>query len=61
MKRHMIYPIKTKIIFAMIVFGLKFLDRDYNPIGSMGEIRDAIFILTFIFFGDILWSIFIKR
>jgi hypothetical protein len=48
--------LKGRITLAVIVFGIAFLDSDYRPFGDLKNSLSSVFILSIIFFGDVLWN-----
>jgi predicted CDP-diglyceride synthetase/phosphatidate cytidylyltransferase len=52
--------IKGKIFATLVLFGVAFLDSDFDPFGSLEDFLNSVLVLMIIFFGDVIWS-WIKR
>jgi hypothetical protein len=48
--------LKGRITLTVIVFGMAFLDSDFEPFSNREDFLRSIFILSVIFCGDVLWN-----
>jgi hypothetical protein len=48
--------LKGRITLAVIVFGIAFLDSDYQPFSDLEHSVSSVLILSVVFFGDVLWN-----
>jgi hypothetical protein len=48
--------LKGRITLAVIVFGMAFLASEYQPFRDLKDFLNSVFILSVIFFGDVLWN-----
>jgi len=48
--------LKGRITAAVLLFGIAFLDSEYEPFSDREDFLNSVLILIVIFCGDVLWD-----